>query len=369
MTFMDRAREAAEARTQFRWRWFDYLCLYVPCGFLALLNRHWHCYYKDLRAPAWNSVESFFFFLPFGFYLSMLLRWLRERVTHRRATQPSNQTAMQECPHCPQGCVTTLAGDRDYANRLAVELGLVFARKYFRTRVHGIEKIRDHGPAIILMNHGGMAVPPWEFTIFGAELAAYHQKVGWLRFLMARAFVEFKTLSFLFPKGYAELCGGVAATFANFESLMKHRYVVLYAPEGAAGAAKGWRRRYQLQPFHTSFVKLAAKHNATLIPVACIGAENMHPYALNVRWIARLLKVPWMRVSPQLPLIVAFPTLFVSALPVRLDYYVLDPVQLPAAPYERFVEEDWRNLAERFRVDLQEQITQLRAGKIPPRFE
>src|SRR3990172_6639615 len=242
---MDRVAEAAEVTTQFRWRWFDSLCLYFPCGFLALLNRHWNIYYKDVGSPAWNGIESFFFFLPFGFYLSMLLRWLRERVTRQREAPLPVQTAPQECPHCRQGCVVALAGDRDYANRLAVELGLVFARKYFRTRVHGIEKIPDHGPAIILMNHAGMALPPWEFTVLGAELAAHHQKVGWLRFLMDRAFVEFKALSFLFPKGYAELCGGVAATFANFESLMKHRYVVLYAPEGAAGAAKGWRRRYQ----------------------------------------------------------------------------------------------------------------------------
>jgi len=365
---MDRVAEAAEVTTQFRWRWFDSLCLYFPCGFLALLNRHWNIYYKDVGSPAWNGIESFFFFLPFGFYLSMLLRWLRERVTRQREAPLPVQTAPQECPHCRQGCVVALAGDRDYANRLAVELGLVFARKYFRTRVHGIEKIPDRGPAIILMNRGGMAFP-WEFTVLGAELAAYRQKVGWLRLLMDRIFVDNTLLDFLFPKGYAELCGGIAATFANFQSLMKHRYVALYSPEGVAGAAKGWRRRYQLQPFHTSFVKLAAQYNATLVPVACIGAENMHPYALNARRIARFFKAPWVSVSPLTPLIAAFPTLALSALPVRLDYYVLDPVQLPAAPYERFCEDDWWNLAEGFRVDLQEQITQLRAGKVPPRFE
>ena len=45
-------------------------------------------------------------------------------------------------------------------------------------------------------------------------------------------------------------------------------------PEGARGANKPFRKRYQLQRFGSGFMRLALETGAAVVPVGIVGAEE-----------------------------------------------------------------------------------------------
>ena len=84
--------------------------------------------------------------------------------------------------------------------------------------------------------------------------------------------------------------GGVDMTFDNFERLIERGERVLYFPEGVPGIGKGFNRRYQLQPFKTSFVLLAGRHRVPVYPVYAINAEWVHPFGYCFPPLDRLMQ-------------------------------------------------------------------------------
>jgi 1-acyl-sn-glycerol-3-phosphate acyltransferase len=210
------------------------------------------------------------------------------------------------------------------------------------------------------MNHAGMAFP-WDFLIFGAQLYAKHRYNSdyLLRAPGEKAFTRNKILRYILPEGWTGTLGGVEATFANFEKIVKHKQLALYAPEGAAGMGKGWDRRCQLQHFHTSWLRLAAQYNVPLVPVVCIGSEWLHPYSYDIKWLAKLLKFPFFGISPFSIWVLLFPSMLPWSLPAKMRYYVFDPVSLPKQDYANFSTADWQNLADRFNSDMQKKLDEL----------
>ncbi len=73
---------------EYRFRWFDWFCLWYPPAWLILFNRHWQHYKPD--PEGWNWLEYGLFLLPGGFYLALALRWLRlgGRAPHSQQVQP-----------------------------------------------------------------------------------------------------------------------------------------------------------------------------------------------------------------------------------------------------------------------------------------
>ena len=59
----------------YKFTWFDWFCLWYPPGWLILFNRHWQHYHAD--PDGWNWLEYLLFLIPGGFYLALLIRWLR----------------------------------------------------------------------------------------------------------------------------------------------------------------------------------------------------------------------------------------------------------------------------------------------------
>ena len=342
---------------------------YWPPAWLAFLNYHWNRYHQSTATrgrSAWRSWELLFFLLPFGFYVAQGLRWVRQRlITHGRASRSlpllahdDGNSESENCPHCSSPCVDALVLKPDYPYRFAVDVLRPLARGYFRAEFHGLEKIPDDGPTLIYMNHAGMAFP-WDFLVLGGELTARRGEGFWLRGPGEKVFTRNPIFNYILPARWLETVGGVEATFANMEKLFRHQHVMLYAPEGAAGMAKGWHRRYQLERFHTSFLKLAAKYNAKLVPAVCLGGEALHPLSVNVPWLAKLLGFPFFGISPFVPFLLSFPSLLIWSLPTKLRYYVFDPIGLPKDNYERYTDADWQALAERFRQDLQQKLDRL----------
>ena len=78
----------------YRFTWFDWFCLWYPPGWLILFNRHWQHYQQN--PDGWNWLEYGLFLIPGGFYLALLMRWLRLGCRlPRREVAPFNPNYQQ----------------------------------------------------------------------------------------------------------------------------------------------------------------------------------------------------------------------------------------------------------------------------------
>jgi hypothetical protein len=116
--------------------------------------------------------------------------------------------------------------------------------------------------------------------------------------------------------------GGVRAERRNFELAVAQKAILLYAPEGWRGLAKGWGQRYQLDTFDPSFVQLSLRHQTPILPVICMGNEYLHPFTTNVRWLANWLHLPMFPISPLLLVFILFPSMGVWVVKSHLKYYI-----------------------------------------------
>ncbi len=206
--------------------------------------------------------------------------------------------------------------------------------RYFRPRLEGLERLPERGPAILVGNHSGTALP-YDAMVLDSLI--------WRRDGMApekrlRAVFE-KALSFTWwmrPFGIDDFWrrgGGVDMTFDNFDRLMKRGDRVLYFPEGVPGIGKGFQRRYQLQTFRTSFVVMAARHQAPVVPTAIVNAEWVIPFNFTLKWLDRFTSkvfgIPFFPLPAGL-LTPIFPFLFYLALPARMVFVVGEPIDVAA---------------------------------------
>ena len=227
-----------------------------------------------------------------------------------------------------------------------------FADRYFRAEVSGIDNIPSARGAVIAMNHSGMGWP-WDAVVFVHRVLAMR---GYAREWMVRGFAlpYFFTMPGLGP--LVLRTGFYPASYQNLDRLLGEGELVLYFPEGVGGIGKGWKKRYQTQTFHTSFVKTAAKWGAPLIPSVCLGGEELNPLATNIEGLARMTGLPIFPLSPlQLAL---FPTWLSAALfvlPSRLRYHVGEPLRVNLDP-KTATEDDYRAAAEELRVVMQGMI-------------
>ncbi len=120
-------------------------------------------------------------------------------------------------------------------------------------------------------------------------------------------------------------------TFTNYDKLLERGDRVIYYPEGVPGIGKGFTRRYQLQHFHSSFVVLAAKHDAPVYPVSVVNAEWVNPTSVTFESIdkvfRKLLGIPFLPL-PIAPLALLFPFIFYLAFPCQMTFVVQRPVNV-----------------------------------------
>ncbi len=201
---------------------------------------------------------------------------------------------------------------------------------WFRARIVNAERIPAAGPVILAANHSGNAFP-----FDGIALDC----LLWERDDMRTA-AKFRTVYehqlslswWMRPFGIDDFWrrgGGVDMTFDNFDRLLSRGDRVLYFPEGVPGIGKGFGRRYQLQRFHTSFVRLAAAHDATILPVHIVNGEWIHPFGYTFRWLDRLMQgvflVPFLPLPIGL-LAIVFPWIWFFAFPAHLTFVVGEPI-------------------------------------------
>ena len=220
--------------------------------------------------------------------------------------------------------------DPTYCRDLMRRVIAPIADHYFRPRIIGAERIPAHGPLILAANHSGTAFP---YDAIVLDFALW-QREGMTAESKFRSVYE-KELTLVWwmrPFGVDNLWrrgGGVDMTFDNFERLLVRGDRVIYYPEGVPGIGKGFARRYQLQRFRTSFLRLGARHDVPILPVSIVNAEWIMPFHFTFppldRVMQRLFHVPFLPL-PAGVLAVIFPWLWYLALPAQLTFVVGDPI-------------------------------------------
>ena len=96
--------------------------------------------------------------------------------------------------------------------------------------------------------------------------------------------------------------GGVRASRETALPLLAAGELVAVFPEGLKGVGKLYRERYRLARFgRGGFVRLAAEARCRCIPVAIVGAEEIHPVIGKITSLAEPLGLPYIPITPTFP--------------------------------------------------------------------
>jgi len=185
--------------------------------------------------------------------------------------------------------------DEELTEEVLLPLLRPLYRRYWRVEVRGIENVPSSGPAVLACNHSG--VVPWDAAMLLVGLHDEHPAHPIVRIQGADGLMELPVFSHLARK---------AATTAqsDYDSLrmLQEGEIVAVFPEGFRGLGKPFGERYRLQRFRRdSFVEVALRTGAPIVPVGIVGAEETYPMLANMLPLARLLGLPYFPVTPAFP--------------------------------------------------------------------
>jgi 1-acyl-sn-glycerol-3-phosphate acyltransferase len=186
--------------------------------------------------------------------------------------------------------------DPAFLERAAPLLEFLYA-KYFRVRTIGLENVPSEGPALIVANHSGGI--PYDGALLIYALFRDHPAHRRLRTLVA----NFAFRSPWMVNVVARI-GGVRASTETAMPLLADGNLVGVFPEGLKGVGKMFRERYRLNRFgRGGFVRLARQAQVPIIPVAIVGAEEIHPVLAKITSLAEPLGIPYIPITPTFPLL------------------------------------------------------------------
>jgi 1-acyl-sn-glycerol-3-phosphate acyltransferase len=185
------------------------------------------------------------------------------------------------------------------AERMVRPLVRFLYERYWRVEVRGARHLPATGGALIVANHSGTI--PIDAAMLSAATQFELQPPRLLRFLFDRFVSDMPLVGDFYRR-----LGSVPASYENGLALLRRGDLVGIFPEGVAGVAKGFGRRYRLQEFRTGFVRMSIEARVPIIPAAVVGAEEAYP--LLARWsslgpLKKLLNVPYVPVTPLFPLL------------------------------------------------------------------
>ncbi len=167
--------------------------------------------------------------------------------------------------------------------------------EYWRVEVRGIQNVPKDGSGLLVANHSGGL--PYDGAMIKVAVMNEQPEARDVRFLVEDFAYHFPFLGTLMMR-----IGGVRADPINAVRLLKHGELVCVFPEGVKGLGKLYKNRYRLQRFgRGGFVKICLQTGAPLIPVSVVGAEEIHPMIGKGSWIADLMGVPYLPITPIFP--------------------------------------------------------------------
>ena len=254
----------------------------------------------------------------------------------------------------------------------------VFFRSVFVGFDEPIERNNLDHPVILASNHSGMAFP-WDAMAFGSGLLRRmdYDDSKVCRVLISPALSYIPIMSPYLMRGLWKKIGGVDATYLNFETMMQYPDAnILVYPEGIPGIGKGWNRRYQLQHFATSFVRMSLKYKTDIVPIATVNGENINPNTYSFKWVNNLSKkisIPFIPVGLLLVLLPLQPWLFYYSWPAKLTYVRgkrISPYKWINKPYEAISTVEIKDICSRVQAQMQAELNEAVAqhGRQPYRF-
>jgi 1-acyl-sn-glycerol-3-phosphate acyltransferase len=184
--------------------------------------------------------------------------------------------------------------DPAFLERAAPLLEFLWSR-YFRVRLLGLENLPDEGPALLVANHSGGI--PYDGTLLLYGIQRDHPRHRRVRPLVA---------NFVFRSGWMSnvvaRIGGVRASSETALPLLAQGNLVAVFPEGLKGVGKMYRERYRLSRFgRGGFARLARQAHVPMIPIAIVGAEEIHPVVGKITALAAPLGIPYIPITPTFP--------------------------------------------------------------------
>ncbi len=258
--------------------------------------------------------------------------------------------------------------DPDYAESLIRNVIAPIDKHYFKSKFIGFDTLpvrnNPDRPLIYVSNHSGMAFP-WDAMIFsGLLFKKQHFKFKQaVRALSAPMLSQSNLMNPYLIRNFWKINGAVDATYNNLETMMWYQDAnLMIYPEGVAGIGKGFNRRYQLQRFATSFVRMALKYQTDIIPYATVNGEYINPYVYSYPWLNRLVQkigIPYLPVGFHTILLLLFPWLFYFALPAQLTYVMgkrISPSALLDKPYQDMTDDDIKYVRDRIKDQMQQEL-------------
>jgi hypothetical protein len=249
---------------------------------------------------------------------------------------------------------------------------------YFRSKYIGLEDLQernpDESPLILASNHSGMAFP-WDAMIFGCGMYRQYNynKNKLFRPLTAPMLSGMPYMHPYFMLHAWKVAGGIDATFLNFETMMRYEYGhLLIYPEGVPGIGKGFNRRYKLQHFASSFIRMSLKHKSDILWFSTVNAEYVAPLMYSNNAVNRFfnkLGIPFLPLGP-LTLMLLFPFAFYLSFPVNMHFVKgrrFSPYEMTDKNFEDLSEEEVFEIRDKIQALCQEDLNQAVAdyGKSP----
>jgi len=222
--------------------------------------------------------------------------------------------------------------------------------RYWRIAMSGLENLPEDGLCLLVANRSGLL--PYDGLMFSHAIERFRPQYQRPRFLVADWLI---TLPFIQP--FLARLGGVRACRENTDRLLRTGHPVIAFPEGAKGATKVFRERYQVKRFgRGGVVRAAIDNRVPLVPVGIVGAEEAHPVLFKAHLPGRAVGLPFLPVTPTFPML---GPLGLLPLPTKWLIIVGEPLALeypePDAPEDEL---QVSRLTEQLRMRVQELVTQ-----------
>jgi 1-acyl-sn-glycerol-3-phosphate acyltransferase len=233
--------------------------------------------------------------------------WERGRqLASRLLAGPSSH--VQSLPFQDAGHGYDVFGQELVTTALALAVAKPVHRYWFRACSYGVENVPAQGPAILVANHSGTL--PFDAAMLWTDLILRRHRVP-------RPVADYFVPALPFIGTFFSRIGMVGGSAGNLRVLLEAGELLLIFPEGVPGIAKPFRERYQLRPFRVGHAELAIRHQAPVVPVGVVGAEEQMPQLASLRVPGLPFGIPHLPV-PLAPL----------PLPVRYHLHYGEPLRL-----------------------------------------
>lgn len=189
--------------------------------------------------------------------------------------------------------------------------------EYFRVRTFGQENI-PNSDLMLVSNHSGQL--PFDGIMLTMSYFLHAPSPVIPRGMAERFLMRLPFLGKLTAE-----TGGILGDRKNCQYVLNQKETVMVFPEGTRGINKSTKDFYQLKSFSIGFIRLCLQFKTPIVPVAIVGAEELYPLVVQAPWIAKILNIPSMPITPLFPFT---GILGLIPLPAPIDIYYGAPITL-----------------------------------------